>query len=128
MLEMDRTPMQTLFGQGLAAKSVPVTGQFWTTQILDSSWFSAFLQAGLIGIVLAITLVIYAATQAFRNARPAKDLWVALLVFVVVRSIFESGLIDTSMSFVVFMVVAMGTATQVHLESFSGGKHLHAGV
>lgn len=128
VLGMDRTPMQTLFGEGLSGKFVPVTGQFWSTQLMDSSWFSAFLQAGLIGVVLAIALVIYAATQALRNARPAKDLWLALLVFVVVRSIFESGLLDTSMSFVVFMVVSMGAAAQAHLESFSGGKHFHAGV
>ncbi len=128
LLNMDRTTMQTLTGEGLSAKSVPVTGQFWTTQIMDSSWFSAFLQAGVIGVVLVIALVIYAATQALRNARPAKDLWVALLVFVVVRSFFESGLLDTSMSFVVFMMVSMGAATQAHLECSSGGKHFHAGV
>jgi acyl-CoA synthetase (AMP-forming)/AMP-acid ligase II len=128
VLHMDRSPMQTLSGEGLAGKSVAVTGQYWTTQIMDSSWFSAFLQAGLIGVVLAFALVIYAATQAFRNARPAKDLWVALLVFVVVRSIFESGLIDTNISFVVFMVISMGAATQAHVESFSGRNHFHAGV
>jgi long-chain acyl-CoA synthetase len=128
VLNMDLTPMQTLLGQGLAAKLIPVAGQYWSVQIMDSSWFSAFVQAGLIGVVLAIALVIYVATQALRNVRPANDLWLSLLAFVVVRSIFESGLLDTSTCFVIFMVVSIGAATQVHVEIFSGGNHFHARV
>jgi len=121
VLDMDRSPMQTLLGEGLAGKSIPVTGQFWTTQIFDSSWFSAFVQAGLIGVVLLIALVIYAATQALRNARPANDLLLALVVFVVFRSIFESGLLDASMSFLAFMVISMCAATQAYAESSQAG-------
>jgi hypothetical protein len=128
VLNTDRSPMQTMFGQGIAGKLIPVTGQFWSSQLMDSSWFSAFLQAGLIGFALLIVILIYAGTQAFRNARPAKDLWVALLVFVVIRSVFESGLLDASMSFLVFMVISMGAATQAHPESFSRANHFHARV
>jgi acyl-CoA synthetase (AMP-forming)/AMP-acid ligase II len=128
VLNTDRSPMQTMFGQGIAGKVIPVTGQFWSSQLMDSSWFSAFLQAGLIGFALLIVILIYAGTQAFRNARPAKDLWVALLVFVVIRSVFESGLLDASMSFLVFMVISMGAATQAHPESFSRANHFHARV
>jgi hypothetical protein len=120
--------VENLFGQGLAAKFVAVQGHTWSKQLLDSSWISAFIQAGLTGFVLAVALVIYAATRAIRNARPANDLWLALLALVVVRSIFESGLLDTSTSFVVFMMVSMGAASQARQGSFSGGKHLHAGV
>jgi long-chain acyl-CoA synthetase len=112
VLNMTRPPMQTLFGQGLANKFVPIAGHYWHKQLLDSSWFSAFIQAGVIGVVIVAALVIYAATQALRNARPANDLWLALVVFVGVRSIFESGLLDTSTSFIVFMMVSMGAATQ----------------
>jgi acyl-CoA synthetase (AMP-forming)/AMP-acid ligase II len=123
-----RPTVQTLFGQGIAHKFVPVEGQAWSTQLMDSSWVSAFVQAGAIGLVPAVAVVIYAAIRAFRNARPANDLWLALLVLVVVRSIFESGLFDTSSSFVVFMVVSMGAATQARLGSFLGGNRFHAGV
>jgi len=104
---MARPPLQTLFGQGIATKFVPIEGHYWHTQVLDSSWFSAFVQAGMIGVVIAFVFVTYAATQALRNARPAKDLWLALVVLVGCRSIFESGLLDASMSFIVFMVVSM---------------------
>jgi long-chain acyl-CoA synthetase len=128
VLNMTRPPMQTLFGQGLANKFVPVSGHYWHKQLLDSSWFSAFIQAGVIGLAIVAALVIYAATQALRNTRPAKDLWLALVVFVGVRSIFESGLLDTATSFVVFMMVSMGAATQARHGSFSGGNHLQAGV
>ena len=128
VLNMTRPPMQTLFGQGLAKKFVPIAGHYWHKQLLDSSWFSAFIQAGVIGLVIVAALVIYAATQALRNARPANDLWLALVVFVGVRSIFESGLLDTATSFIVFMMVSMGAATQARHGSFSGGNHFQAGV
>jgi hypothetical protein len=127
VLNMTRPPMQTLFGQGIAYVFVPIEGHWWHQQVLDSSWFSAFVQAGVIGVVIAVALVIYAATQALRNARPAKDLWLALVVLVVVRSIFESRLLDTSTSFIVFMMASMGAATQARHESFSGGNHFTPG-
>lgn len=128
VLQMNADPLQKLFGQGLSYKFVTVEGQYWNTQVMDSSWFSAFVQAGLIGLVLALALVGYAVMQALRNTRPAKNLWLALLGLVGVRSIFESGLLDTSTSFIVFMMVSMGAATQAHLGSFSGRGHFDARV
>jgi O-Antigen ligase len=120
VLNMARPLLQTLFGQGIATKFVPIEGHYWHKQVLDSSWFSAFVQGGVIGVVIALAFVIYAAAQALRNARPAKDLWLALVVLVGVRSIFESGLLDASMSFIVFMIVAIGAATQARLGSSQG--------
>ena len=116
VLNMTRPLVQTLFGAGIANVFVPIEGHWWHQQVLDSSWFSAFVQAGLIGVVIAVAIVIYAATQALRNVRPAKDLWLALVLLVVVRSIFESRLLDTSTSFIVFMLVSMGAATQARHE------------
>ena len=49
VLNMSRTTLENLFGQGLSNKFIPVEGQWWSSQMMDSSWFSAFLQAGLIG-------------------------------------------------------------------------------
>jgi long-chain acyl-CoA synthetase len=128
VLNMTRPPMQTLFGLGIANKFVPIEGHYWHKQVLDSSWFSAFVQAGVIGVIIVAAFVIYATTHALRNARPAKDLWLALVVLVGVRSIFESGLLDTSTSFIVFMMVSMGAATQARHGSFSGGNYFHARV
>jgi hypothetical protein len=123
VLNTTRPPMQTLFGQGIATRYIPITGHWWHQQVLDSSWFAAFVQAGLIGVAFLVAFTIYAATQALRNTRPAKDLWLTLVVLVTVRSIFESGLLDTSNSFIVFMMVSMGAATQARDGSFSGGNH-----
>jgi long-chain acyl-CoA synthetase len=127
-LNMAESPTQTLFGQGLDFKVIPVAGQWWRTQVLDSSFVSAYIQAGLIGVVVTAVLVIYTATQALKNASPANHLWLALLVYIVGTSVFETGLIDTSPTFIVFMVVSMGAATRAHLGSFSGGNHFHARV
>ncbi|OYN76950.1 hypothetical protein CG716_20840 [Mycolicibacterium sphagni] len=110
----DRAVTQLLFGEGLAKKLVAVTGQYWKTQVIDSSWVGAFVQAGLIGVGLAAVLVLYAALQARRNIRPANELWLALLLLVVARSIFESGLLDSSSSFLIFMMVSLGAATSRH--------------
>ena len=104
-------PIQLLVGQGLAAKKVGVEGQWWTSQILDSSWISAYVQAGLIGLALAGFLVIYTIVQATRTGRPNADIWIGLLILVTIRSVFESGLLDTSTSFIVLMLLAIGAST-----------------
>jgi len=102
---------QMLFGKGLATKKVGVEGQWWTSQILDSSWISAYVQAGLVGLALAALLLLYAIVQAIRNMRPSADLWIGLLILVMIRSVFESGLLDTSTSFIVLMLAALGAST-----------------
>ena len=102
---------QMLFGKGLATKKVGVEGQWWTSQILDSSWISAYVQAGLVGLALAALLLLYAILQAIRNMRPSADLWIGLLIPVMIRSVFESGLLDTSTSFIVLMLAALGAST-----------------
>ena len=104
-------PVQMLVGQGLATKKVGVQGQWWTSQILDSAWISAYVQAGLIGLALAGLLVVYTIIQATRTGRPNADLWIGLLILVTIRSVFESGLLDTSTSFIVLMLLAIGAST-----------------
>ena len=111
VLNSARSVSQAMVGEGLATKKVPVAGQMWSTQLLDSSWISTFVQAGLIGLVIAALLVIYTITMAAHAGRPNCDLWIALLALVTVRSIFESGLLDTSASFIVLMLVALGAAS-----------------
>jgi hypothetical protein len=122
VLDSARNPMQFLFGEGLAKTTVPIVGHFWKFQTLDSSWVTAFVQAGLIGSVVALVMVIYAVGEALRNARPVSDLWLALLAFIVVRSILESGLFVTSATFLVFMVVSLSAASQAHLRRHSDGN------
>ena len=127
-LHLPESFMQTLLGKGLSTKTIPVAGQMWQTQVLDSSWVSAFVHAGILGVVIAGVLIIYTATRAARIPRPDKDLWLALLTLVVARSVFESGLVEASVSFVVLMVVSLGCATQAWRSADSGGKQLQTGV
>ena len=103
-------PMQMLVGQGLATKKVEVQGQWWTSQILDSSWISAYVQAGLIGVALAGLLVVYTIIQAIRTGRPHADMWIGLVIVVTIRSVFESGLLDTSTSFILLVLLAIGAS------------------
>ncbi len=104
-------PVQMLVGQGLATKKVGVQGQWWTSQILDSAWISAYVQAGLIGLALAGLVVVYTIIQATRTGRPNADMWIGLLILVTIRSVFESGLLDTSTSFILLMLLAIGAST-----------------
>jgi hypothetical protein len=100
--------LQTLLGRGLSAKTVSVAGQYWTTQLLDSSWISAFVQAGVVGFTLGVILVLFVVAQVIRNRMPLRALWFTLFVLLVARSFTESGLFDASTSFVALMVVAIG--------------------
>ncbi len=47
---LNRDVWQTWFGQGLAQKKISVPGQWWDTQLLDSSWISALVQGGYLGV------------------------------------------------------------------------------
>ncbi len=94
-------------GGGLSLKQIPVAGQYWNQQTLDSSWISAMVQAGLLG---ALTLLIWAGSalvSAFRTPPPARMIFCGLLVFLLFRSVLESGLMDSTPAFIVFLVVSL---------------------
>ena len=106
-LTMDGSTWQRWFGGGLPMKHIPVAGQFWQTQLLDSSWISALVQTGLIGLALAAVWALATVGSAFRTPRPWRPLWVGLVAFVGLRSLLESGLFDASTSFIVFAMVSL---------------------
>lgn len=106
---MDASTWQRWFGGGLPMKHIPVSGQYWQTQLLDSSWVSALVQTGLVGLTLTILWVTVTLTSAFRTPRPWRPLWVGLVVFIGLRSLLESGLFDASTSFIVFAMVSLMT-------------------
>jgi hypothetical protein len=107
-LNSDHDPWETWFGAGLAQKKIEVPGQWWTTQLLDSSWVSALVQGGLLGIVLVILMVLATLWRAMTSQDEAGALWLGLAVFLFGRAFLESGLFDSSTSFIVFMVAAIG--------------------
>ncbi len=99
------------FGAGLALKQIPVPARFWSVQGLDSSWFSALVQVGWFGLAL---LALWALSSMLRAGRsPYRALWLPLLVLVVLRSLLESGMFDSSPAFLAFLVGAIGASTKV---------------
>lgn len=97
---------QQAFGGGLSVKKIPVAGQYWNDQLLDSSWVSALVQAGLVGALVAVVWVVWSFRGALRAPRPHRVLCLGLLVFVVGRSVLESGLFDATPAFLVFLAVS----------------------
>ena len=98
---------QTVFGGGLNVKIIRVTGQYWDTQPLDSSWASLLVQTGLLGLLVAAGWVCWVARGALRAPYPHRVLFVGLWVFLVGRSLLESGLFDASPAFLLFLAVSL---------------------
>ncbi|WP_369136681.1 O-antigen ligase family protein [Modestobacter versicolor] len=98
---------QAVFGGGLNIKIIPVTGQYWKTQPLDSSWASLLVQTGLLGLFVALAWVLWVARGALRAPYPHRVLFVGLWVFLVGRSLLESGLFDASPAFLLFLAVSL---------------------
>lgn len=110
-LESDRDLLESLFGQGLAQKKVSVPGQWWTEQLLDSSWISALVQGGIIGFVLVLLFTVGTAVRAGFAPRREGALWLGLIVLTAGRGFLESGLFDSTSAFLVIMVTAVGSRT-----------------
>jgi hypothetical protein len=95
------------FGSGLSVKQIPVAGQWWNVQILDSSWVSALVQAGLVGIGLLGLWSAWNLVSAAFMPRPDRLLFLGLLVFILFRSVLESGLLDATPAFCVFFAISI---------------------
>lgn len=106
-LDLHQTPVAWLLGGGLAMKKIPVTGQYWKTQGLDSSWVSAWVQGGIIALGLLLVIVVGALISSWRTPPPYRMLITGVLVFQFLRSFLESGLMDATPSFLLFLTMAM---------------------
>ena len=113
-VDMERDGWQTWFGQGLAQKTVPVAGQWWDTQMLDSSWVSALVQGGYFGLAIAAVLTVVAMVRAFFAPRGEGPVWLGLTLYVALGGFLESGLFDGTVSFMVFLVAALGAFAAAH--------------
>ena len=106
---MDAGGMQRWFGGGLTLKRIPVSGQYWQDQILDSSWVSALVQAGRLGLVVVLVWVLSTAWAAVSSDHSWRILWTGLLAFIVPRSLLESGMFDASTVFILFALASLAT-------------------
>ncbi len=103
------SPWLTWFGGGLPMKRIEVPGQYWETQILDSSWVSALVQGGYLGLVLCALWMLSSMFATANSPRPLRAIQLALLCYLALRGFLESGLFDASTAFLVFFTVAMAT-------------------
>ena len=94
-------------GEGLAIKTVAVNDPYATSQVLDSSWVSTYVQTGLLGVVLLACWVVGTLVATIRATSSLGRLWLALAVFALVRSFLATGLLDTYVLFVVMLVPAL---------------------
>jgi hypothetical protein len=101
------TVWQMLFGGGLSVKLIPVSGQWWDMQLLDSSWVSAVVQAGAVGLLCCAVWVLWVLRGTRRVQRQYRILFSGLLVFLIGRSFLESGLFDATPPFILFMMVSL---------------------
>lgn len=94
------------FGSGLAVKTVSVSGTYWDTQVLDSSWVSAYVQAGWLGLSILALWAVTVTVSAVKATRPARSLLVAAVVYLLIRSTLGNGLIDAHILFLMMFVTA----------------------
>ena len=106
---MDAGSMQRWFGGGLTLKRIPVSGQYWQDQILDSSWVSALVQSGRLGLLVVLLWVLATAWAALKTDYWWRILWTGLLAFIVPRSLLESGMFDASTVFILFALASLAT-------------------
>lgn len=103
----DRDFFSHWFGGGLSIKTVTVEGAYWDAQVLDSTWVSTFVQAGVLGLLLLGLWSVSTLWWAGRDRTPYRRLWLALAAYAVLRSALETGLLDTYVLFVVMLVPAL---------------------
>ncbi len=103
------SPWVTWFGGGLQLKRINVAGQYWNQQILDSSWISALVQAGFVGLVLCTLWVLASMVSTVHSSARLRALQLALLIYLTLRGFLESGLFDASTAFLLFFTTVMAT-------------------
>lgn len=90
-------------GQGLSVKEVKVDVKWLDTQVLDSSWVSLLAQAGIVGTALIALLIVWGILVALTSPQ-RRGLLLPLLLFVIIRSFTESGLVDSTVQLVLLLM------------------------
>lgn len=103
------TEFNRWFGSGLSIKLIPVAGQYWDDQALDSSWVSTFIQVGWIGIGLLVVWWLIATIGTFSLPLELRPVVQGMLAYILIRSLLENGLIDSSPMFVAFLMLTLVT-------------------
>jgi hypothetical protein len=106
VLEIPFNTWERWLGSGLSVKQIAVLGQYWDEQVFDSSWISVLAQAGLVGTML---LAVWVACTSWDSLRtPLLGTFTnGALLFILLRSVTENGLVDASVDFVVFFTLSV---------------------
>ncbi len=113
----------TWFGNGLSVVQVPVVAAYRTTQLLDSSWISALVQSGLLGLLVFAVWILTGIRAAWGSPQEYRPLMTGIMVFVVFRSFLESGLVGATPAFIVFMIISMCPRWPARLPNGSSPAH-----
>lgn len=95
------------FGGGLSVRKIPVVAKYRNTQDLDSSWVSAFVQAGIAGLGVLAFWSLRALAAAFFTRNRVGQLSCGILIFLIARGFLESGLMDATPAFVMFFLFSV---------------------
>lgn len=124
VLGWDWSAWEKWIGLGLAVKKVKVDIQYRDEQVLDSSWASLLAQAGLIGTALIAAVIAWCVIAAVVS-RSRRGAVLPLLVLLVMRSVTESGLLDSAVPFILLMVIAtVLTHRSRHSVELLAGVHI----
>lgn len=108
-LEPKSSPWVEWLGAGLSMKRIEVAGQWWNRQILDSSWVSALVQGGLIGLGLCVLWLLHTLATTADSPRQLRALQLAVVVYLGFRGVLESGLFDASTAFLVLFATMLAS-------------------
>ncbi len=112
------------FGGGLSMKRIEVPGQWWSHQILDSSWISALIQGGYLGMTLCVALIAYGSYRVARVPGELRGFRLALILFFTLRGVLESGLFDASTAFLAcFTALALPEVPRPPREGINPSGH-----
>lgn len=98
---------QHWFGGGLSIVEVPVTGQYWAAQVLDSTWLSAVVQSGALGTALCAIWIMWMVTGALKQSNGTRVFLTGVLAYLLPRSILETGLFGATPDFVIIMMISL---------------------
>lgn len=118
-LSFPETDWARWLGSGLAQRKIPVEGQYWDVQGLDSSWVSALVQTGLIGLAIAVLWAVLVTIGALRAPSDTSSLLAPIALFLLVRSVLESGLLESSVAFCTWMMVSIICERQIRPRNMS---------
>lgn len=94
-------------GAGLATKELSVLGQYWESQVIDSSWISALVQAGRVGVIVLATWILVTLLRSVSEPSTRRMAFTGFLAFLLVQTFLQSGLVDSAPSFITFLIISL---------------------